>query len=665
MLFELVSSFSPAGDQPQAIESLTRGIQDNIKHQTLLGVTGSGKTYTLANVIASVNKPTLVIAHNKTLAAQLCNEFKEFFPNNMVEYFISYYDYYQPEAYLPSRDIYIEKEAEINEEIERLRHSATRSLLQRRDIIIVASVSCIYGLGLPEDYLKGVITLVKGKPVNRRQFLLNLQRIRYERHEGDLKRGQYRIKGDTIDLYPSWSESLLRLEFFGDELEVLSDIHPVSGDQICAHNTYDIFPATHYVINQSMDHAIQQIRHELSTTISHFEKVNKPLEAHRIKQRTEFDLEMMKEIGYCKGIENYSRHLSGKPSGAPPGVLLDFFPDDFLTIIDESHVTLPQIRGMYNGDRARKSVLVDFGFRLPSAKDNRPLTFQEAEQKFNQCIYVSATPGPYEIEQCENPNSPGKGQQIVEQIIRPTGLLDPQIILHKTQHQMDHLITEIRKRVDSKERVMVTTLTKQTSEDVCDFLSNKDIKVSYLHSEIHSLERLDILHNLRRGIFDVLIGVNLLREGLDIPEVSLVAILDADKEGFLRNERSLIQTMGRAARHEKGTVILYADTVTKSMSKAINETKRRRHLQDSYNKKHGITPKTIIKDIKDIRSEDRQKIKQVLIEKESLSPKKLPKLLTRLEADMKHAAENLEFELAAVLRDQIEELKQMDLKTLK
>lgn len=648
MSFKLISPYSPSGDQPRAIEALVHGLEANKKHQTLLGVTGSGKTYTMANIIATLNKPALVIAHNKTLAAQLCAEFKAFFPENAVEYFVSYYDYYQPEAYIPSRDAYIEKEADINSEIERLRHSATRSLFIRNDVIIVASVSCIYGLGMPETYLNSVIHLSIGEEYNRTSLLYELDKIQYERNDIDLKQGRYRIKGETIDLFPSWEENILRLSFFGDELESIHMIHPVTGQPLTELSTFSIFPATHYVIDTHDDHIFSAIKSELHERVAELKKENKELEAHRLTQRTNYDLEMMKEVGYCKGIENYSRHLAGRKAGETGGVLLDFFPKDFITFIDESHVTLPQIRGMYKGDQSRKQALVDHGFRLPSAKDNRPLTFEEFEQKVDRCIYVSATPGDYELEHDPTP---------IEQIVRPTGLVDPHVEILPTQYQIDHLITEVQSRIAKKERVLVTALTKQFSEDLCQFLQEKHIKVRYLHSDIKALDRLDILHDLRLGKFDVLIGVNLLREGLDIPEVSLVAILDADKEGFLRNERSLIQTMGRAARHINGKVLLYADKVTGSMEAAIRETNRRRHIQMAYNKQHGITPLSISKTITDIRSESRKELIETEKKIKKLSATELPSLLEKLEADMNKAAKALEFELAAVIRDQIEELK--------
>ena len=665
-MFKLKSEFEPAGDQPSAIKKLTTGVQTKQKHQILLGATGSGKTFTVANVIANINKPTLVLAHNKTLAAQLCNEFKEFFPENAVEYFISYYDYYQPEAYIAARDAYIEKEADINEEIERLRHAATRSLLIRNDVIIVASVSCIYGLGLPEDYLRGCIDIDVGKSYKRHQLLFGLDEVQYQRNDIDLKPGKYRVKGDTIDIFPAWEEHIYRLEFFGDECEAIKICHPITLNTIRSEQTIKIFPATHYVVGRDKREAIKNIRLELKTRLQELEKEHKVIEAHRLKQRTLYDLEMMEEMGYCKGIENYSRHLSYRNPGDPPGVLMDFFPEDFLLVIDESHVTVPQVRGMYNGDQARKQALVDYGFRLPSAKDNRPLQFDEFEKKIQTCIHVSATPGDYELEKCKKTRleintTPEKSKwseyDIAEQVIRPTGLLDPTIIIRPTKYQIDNILEEIKQRVAKKERVLVTALTKQMSEDLTDFIQEQNIKVQYLHSDISALDRVDILHDLRTGKYDVLVGVNLLREGLDLPEVSLVIILDADKQGFLRNERSLIQTMGRAARHVNGTVILYADSISLGMQEAIEETQRRRHIQETYNKTHNISPSTVKKKISDIRDESRHQLKEAEQKIKSVSAKNQLKLLKDLEKQMKTAASNLEFELAAVIRDQIDELR--------
>ncbi len=662
MSFELVSNYQPSGDQPQAIQQLVNGVKQNKRDQVLLGVTGSGKTFTMANVITKCNLPTLVLAHNKTLAAQLCSELKTFFPNNAVEYFISYYDYYQPEAYVSARDIYIEKEAQINEEIERLRHAATRSLLTRSDVIIVASVSCIYGLGTPEDYLKGVLSLNVGDQIGRRELMIKLTDIYFERNDIELRRGRFRVKGDVIDVFPSWDETAVRIELFGDDIESITQLHPVSGDVLAQLSRIDIFPASHYVVSGGLEEPLAAIKKELDDQIAIFTKKGLLVEAQRLKQRTMYDIEMMQEMGYCKGIENYSRHLSGKQAGEAPGVLIDFFPDDFLLIIDESHVTVPQIGGMYKGDRSRKQTLVDYGFRLPSALDNRPLTFNEFESKIKRVIYTTATPGNYELAKVAIPEPIGDSTtnkyDVVEQVIRPTGLLDPVIICRETHEQMNHLLSEISNRIRKKERVLVTTVTKQLSEDIADFLSNKDIKVMYLHSDIASLERIDILRDLRLGKFDVLVGVNLLREGLDLPEVSLVAILDADKEGFLRNERSLIQTMGRAARHPDGTVILYADKVTASMKVAMDETNRRRKKQMDYNTKNGIVPTPIVKAINDIRDEHRQLFDDVKkLESESTDPKSQIALIERLEKEMHQAAENLEFELAAVLRDKIDSLK--------
>lgn len=662
-LFNLVSDYKPAGDQPQAIEALVQGLDTAKNHQLLLGVTGSGKTFTMANVIATVNRPALILAHNKTLAAQLCAEFRQFFPDNAVEYFVSYYDYYQPEAYVPSRDVYIEKESQINEEIERLRHSATRSLLSRRDVIVVASVSCIYGLGTPQNYIKGVIYFHVGETYNRRDLLLTLDHSHYERNDTELKRGRYRVKGDVIDIFPSWEEDVLRLEFFGDELDRILIVDPVSYAIVETKTQIDLYPATHYVVDEGMKEAIVSIEKELALQLATLEKEGKPFEAHRLAQRTKFDMEMMQEIGYCKGIENYSRHLEQRPAGSPPGVLMDFFPKDFVTFIDESHATLPQIRGMFNGDRSRKMTLVDFGFRLPSALDNRPLRFEEFEERVGQTIYVSATPGPYELEQCKNPAvhriDRWNGIDIVEQVIRPTGLVDPGVECRSTYGQVDDLLSEIHDRVKKGERVLVTTLTKLMSEDLSTYFEEKGVKVCYLHSDIDALKRIDILHMLRKGEVDVLVGVNLLREGLDLPEVSLVAIMDADKEGFLRNERSLIQTMGRAARNVNGKVILYADRITESMRLAMDETNRRREKQMAFNKAHNIIPTTIVKKITDIRDEDRLKLEEIAKrEVASVAPDELPSVIKKLTIDMQEAAKRLEFELAAVLRDQIERLKE-------
>ena len=663
MDFKIESPYQPAGDQPQAIAKLTQGILDHKHDQILMGVTGSGKTFTLANVIANLNRPTLVIAHNKTLAAQLCSEFREFFPHNAVEYFVSYYDYYQPEAYIASRDIYIEKEADINEEIEKLRHRATRSLLLRKDVIIVSSVSCIYGLGTPEEYIKGVMILRKGDLMPRHKLLYGLEQIQYERNDIELKRGRYRVKGDIIDIFPSWSDTLVRLDFFGDELENIYTIHPVSGEIIEQKTEVDIYPATHYVVLDSLAEPIAKIQIELAERLTELKAADKIVEAQRLEQRTKYDIDMMLEMGYCKGIENYSRHISGRPAHTPGGVLLDFFPRDYITIIDESHATIPQVRGMYGGDHSRKKALIEYGFRLPSAFDNRPLKFDEFEERVGYCIYTSATPGVYELEKCRRPEgtyfpeSSWSAYDLVEQVIRPTGLIDPEVTVKPSKHQIDDLFREIQRVIDRQERVLISTLTKKMSEELCEFLDDKHIKTRYLHSEILALDRIDILHDLRAGKFDVLVGVNLLREGLDLPEVSLVAILDADKEGFLRNERSLIQTMGRAARNINGRVVLYADKITDSMDRAIAETIRRRTIQSEYNRLHNSTPKTITKKLHDIRDVDREAIKSLTSEISTVSVEKLPELIKKIEKEMREAAKRLEFETAAVLRDQLQTLQ--------
>ncbi|KYD25428.1 hypothetical protein B4113_1835 [Geobacillus sp. B4113_201601] len=651
--FQLVSSYQPQGDQPQAIAKLVDGLRQGVKHQTLLGATGTGKTFTISNVIAQVNKPTLVIAHNKTLAGQLYSELKEFFPHNAVEYFVSYYDYYQPEAYVPQTDTYIEKDAKINDEIDKLRHSATSALFERRDVIIVASVSCIYGLGSPEEYRELVVSLRVGMEIERNALLRRLVDIQYDRNDIDFRRGTFRVRGDVVEIFPaSRDEHCIRVEFFGDEIDRIREVDALTGEVLGEREHVAIFPASHFVTREEkMRLAIQNIEQELEERLAELRAQGKLLEAQRLEQRTRYDLEMMREMGFCSGIENYSRHLALRPPGSTPYTLLDYFPDDFLIIIDESHVTLPQLRGMYNGDRARKQVLVDHGFRLPSALDNRPLTFEEFEQKIKQIIYVSATPGPYELE-----HSPG----VVEQIIRPTGLLDPTIDVRPTNGQIDDLIGEIRERVERNERTLVTTLTKKMAEDLTDYLKEAGIKVAYLHSEIKTLERIEIIRDLRLGKYDVLVGINLLREGLDIPEVSLVAILDADKEGFLRSERSLIQTIGRAARNANGHVIMYADTVTKSMEIAIQETKRRRTIQEAYNQEHGIVPRTVKKEIRDvIRATYAAEETETY---EAKAPAKMTKqereeLIRTLEAEMKAAAKALDFERAAQLRDAIFELK--------
>lgn len=651
--FQLVSAYEPQGDQPKAIAKLVEGIQQGKKHQTLLGATGTGKTFTISNVIQQVNKPTLVIAHNKTLAGQLYSEFKQFFPHNAVEYFVSYYDYYQPEAYVPQTDTYIEKDASINDEIDKLRHSATSALFERRDVIIVASVSCIYGLGSPEEYRELVVSLRVGMEIERDHLLRRLVDIQYERNDIDFRRGTFRVRGDVVEIFPaSRDEHCIRIEFFGDEIERIREVDALTGHVMAEREHVAIFPASHFVTREEkMKLAIENIEKELEERLGELREQGKLLEAQRLEQRTRYDIEMMKEMGFCSGIENYSRHLTLRPPGSTPYTLLDYFPDDFLIVIDESHVTLPQIRGMYNGDKARKEVLVEHGFRLPSALDNRPLTFEEFEQKVNQVIYVSATPGPYELEHCP---------EVVEQIIRPTGLLDPTIDVRPIAGQIDDLVDEIQKRIARKERTLVTTLTKKMAEDLTDYLKDIGIQVAYLHSEIKTLERIEIIRDLRLGKYDVLVGINLLREGLDIPEVSLVAILDADKEGFLRSERSLIQTIGRAARNANGHVIMYADTITKSMEIAINETKRRRAIQEAYNREHGIVPKTIQKDIPDvIRATFAAEEKEAYETKDvrHLSKEERLALIAKLEQEMKEAAKALHFERAAELRDLILELK--------
>ena len=654
-VFKLKSSYRPQGDQPRAIEQLAEGINRGLKHQTLLGVTGSGKTFTMANVIERVGRPTLVIAHNKTLAAQLCSEFREFFPDNAVEYFVSYYDYYQPEAYIPHTDTYIEKDASINDEIEKLRHSATSALFERRDVIIVASVSAIYGLGSPDKYREQVVSLRTGMEKTREEVIRQLVAIQYERNDINLERSRFRVRGDVLEIYPAYyTERAVRVEFFGDEIERIREFDTLTGDVLCEREHVAIFPASHFVTPRDiLEEAIVDIRLELEERLAVLRKENKLLEAQRLEQRTKFDLEMMSELGYCSGIENYSRHLDRRPPGSRPYTLLDYFPRDYLLLIDESHRTLPQIRGMYAGDRSRKEILVDYGFRLPSALDNRPLTFAEFENLVSQVVYVSATPGPYELEHSE---------QVVEQIIRPTGLVDPEVIVRPVKGQIDDLYGEIRERVAKRERVLVTTLTKRMAEDLTDYLRELGLKVRYLHSEINTLERMEIIRDLRLGVFDVLVGINLLREGLDLPEVSLVAILDADKEGFLREERSLIQTIGRAARNINGKVIMYADTVTESMRRAISETERRRRLQMEYNKKYNITPATVRKAVREVIEATRPVSKElpVYLDREklkSLGAGQFKKVLENLEKDMKEAARNLEFERAAELRDILFELR--------
>ncbi|MFH1830060.1 MAG: excinuclease ABC subunit UvrB [Pseudomonadota bacterium] len=655
--FKLVSEFTPKGDQPQAIDALTEGVLSGKKHQVLLGVTGSGKTFSIAHLIANTNKPTLVMAPNKTLAAQLYSEFKELFPENAVEYFVSYYDYYQPEAYLPAQDLFIEKDSNINEQIDKLRHSATRSLLTRRDVIIVASVSCIYGLGSPEAYQSMLLRTQKGETLNRQRLLRKLIDIRYERNDYDFHRGTFRVRGDVVEIIPAYEDAkAVRLEFFGDELTKIVEIDSLTGKPIGELSEVTIFPGSHYVTTEErMKEAMGAIRDELRERIVHYKKQNKPLERARIEQRTMFDLEMMEEMGFCKGIENYSRHLTGRAAGQPPPTLIEYFPSDFLLVIDESHVTVPQIGGMYNGDKARKSTLVEYGFRLPSALDNRPLRFDEFEKLVNQTVYVSATPADYELKKAEG--------EIVEQIVRPTGLIDPVPEVRKAKGQIDDLLAEINKRVKVGERVLVTTLTKRMAEELADYLREAGVRVKYLHSDIESLERIEILRSLRLGEFDVLVGINLLREGLDLPEVSLVAILDADREGFLRSTRSLIQTFGRAARNINGTALLYADNMTDSMKRAIDETKRRRKLQGAYNKKHGITPATIQKKISNVlHSIYEQDYVQVPGPEEEYIPKeKIPKLIEKLSRQMLMFAKKLEFEEAANLRDQIGELRKKEM----
>jgi excinuclease ABC subunit B len=652
--FELVSKYSPQGDQPEAIRKLVEGVRNGKRHQTLLGATGTGKTFTISNVIKEVNKPTLVIAHNKTLAGQLYSEFKEFFPNNAVEYFVSYYDYYQPEAYVPQTDTFIEKDASINDEIDKLRHSATSALFERKDVIIIASVSCIYGLGSPEEYRELVVSLRVGMEIERNQLLHKLVDVQYERNDIDFKRGTFRVRGDVVEIFPaSRDEHCIRIEFFGDEIDRIREVDALTGEILGEREHVAIFPASHFVTREEkMKIAIENIEKELEERLEVLRNENKLLEAQRLEQRTRYDLEMMREMGFCSGIENYSRHLTLRPPGSTPYTLLDYFPEDFLLVIDESHVTLPQIRGMYNGDQARKQVLVDHGFRLPSALDNRPLRFEEFEEKIKTAIYVSATPGPYELE-----HSP----EMVEQIIRPTGLLDPTIDVRPIEGQIDDLIGEIQERIKRNERVLVTTLTKKMAEDLTDYLKEVGIKVQYLHSEVKTLERIEIIRELRLGKYDVLVGINLLREGLDIPEVSLVAILDADKEGFLRSERSLIQTIGRAARNANGHVIMYADHITKSMEIAINETKRRREIQEAYNKKHGIVPKTIQKDIRDViratHAAEEQEAYTPAVKLDKMTKKERDKLIEQMEKEMKEAAKALNFERAAELRDLILELK--------
>jgi excinuclease ABC subunit B len=651
--FELNNAMKPAGDQPAAISRLTEGLRAGKKLQTLMGVTGSGKTFTMANIIAAYNRPTLVISHNKTLAAQLYEEFKDLFPNNAVEYFVSYYDYYQPEAYIPQRDIYIEKDASKNADLDRLRLSTTMSLSTREDCIIVASVSCIFGLGSPEDYKASVVGVRVGDTIDRNTLLGRLADIQYSRNDFDFQRGKFRVRGDVVELHPSYESFAIRFEFFGDQIEKISYINPVSGDILAEEEQVFIYPAQHYITGgDRLLNAIEGIKAELSQRLMELRSQAKLLEAQRLEARTKYDIEMLQEVGYCSGIENYSRHLAGLPAGAKPYTLIDYFPKDFLLFIDESHVTIPQLRGMWAGDRSRKDVLVEHGFRLPSALDNRPLRFEEFEEKWNQVVFVSATPGPFEMAKCDN--------EVVEQIIRPTGLIDPEIFVWPAKDQVAHLIGEIEKRIKVGERVLVTTLTKKMAEDLSGFIAKKGIKCQYLHSEIETLERVEILRNLRLGQFDVLVGINLLREGLDLPEVSMVAILDADKEGFLRSETSLIQTIGRTARNVNATVYLYADTVTESMQKAIDETSRRRKIQLEYNREHNITPETIRKEIRSGLNLE-LKARQAAREAVRFEPDEFEKveLAGQIEKEMLEAAESLDFERAAFLRDKLKELKEL------
>jgi excinuclease ABC subunit B len=648
--FQVVSEYTPAGDQPQAIEKLIDGVQEGMREQTLLGVTGSGKTFTMANAIARLGRPALVIAHNKTLAAQLCSELKEFLPHNAVEYFVSYYDYYQPEAYLPSSDTYIEKDSSRNEEIDRLRHSATKTLFERRDAVIVASVSCIYGLGSPEEYGKEVLTLKTGDTHKREKVLRFLTDIFYERNDYQLSRGKFRVKGDTLDLVPIGQDSVVRVEFWGDVVERITEVDSLTGEILGTLKEIDVYPAKHFVTSDDkLRVAIRDIEQELEDRVRELDSQGKLLEAARLRQRTMFDLEMLQEVGFCHGVENYSRHLSRREAGTAPWTLLDYFPDDFIMFVDESHMTLPQVRGMYAGDMARKTTLVDYGFRLPSAMDNRPLKWDEFQERINQVVYVSATPGPYEMEHSE---------QVVEQLIRPTGLIDPEIEVRPTKNQIDDLMKEVQERIKRKERVIVTTLTKRMAEDLADYMREVGIKVHYIHSDVETFERVDILRDLRLGVYDVVVGINLLREGLDLPEVSLVCILDADKEGYLRSETALIQTIGRAARHETGRVIMYADRVTDSMERAIRETYRRREAQVRFNEEHGITPRGIQKTVRDISPHLRAVAEtQAEYQVGTLDRQEVLRVIKELEADMKRAARELEYEQAALIRDQISELR--------
>ncbi|QFZ92981.2 excinuclease ABC subunit UvrB [Synechococcus elongatus] len=657
--FQLQARYQPMGDQPTAIAQLVQKVQAGIPYQTLLGATGTGKTFTIANVIEQVGRPALVLAHNKTLAAQLCNELREFFPNNAVEYFISYYDYYQPEAYIPVTDTYIAKTASINEEIDMLRHSATRNLFERRDVIVVASISCIYGLGIPSEYLKAAIPLEVGAEVNMREVLRQLVDVQYSRNDLESGRGRFRVKGDVLEIGPAYEDRIIRVEFFGDEIDAIRYIDPVTGKILQSLDRLNIYPARHFVTpEERLETAIAEIKAELNQQLLTLQAEGKLVEAQRLEQRTRYDLEMLQEVGYCNGVENYARHLAGREPGSPPECLIDYFPKDWLLVVDESHVTVPQLRGMYNGDQSRKKVLIDHGFRLPSAADNRPLKSEEFWDKVRQCIFVSATPGDWEVGQSET--------HIVEQVIRPTGVVDPEVFVRPTEGQVDDLLTEIQQRVSRQERALITTLTKRMAEDLTDYLGDRGVKVRYLHSEINSIERIEILQDLRNGDFDVLIGVNLLREGLDLPEVSLVAILDADKEGFLRTERSLIQTIGRAARHINGQAILYADRLTESMEKAIGETERRRRIQLEYNQRHQITPQPISKRSSNAilsflevsRRLNKQELEVAVSQADDLSLEEIPNLITQLEAQMKEAAKNLEFEEAAQYRDRIKKLRE-------
>jgi excinuclease ABC subunit B len=676
--FQIQAPFEPTGDQPKAIAQLAKYVNEGHRYQTLLGATGTGKTHTIARVVEQVGKPTLVLAHNKTLAAQLCNELREFFPHNAVEYFISYYDYYQPEAYIPVTDTYIEKSSSINDEIDMLRHSATRSLFERRDVIVVASISCIYGLGIPSEYLKASIPLRVGEEINQRQILRDLASVQYTRNDLDLGRGRFRVKGDVLEIGPAYEDRIIRVEFFGDEIDAIRYVDPVTGETLQSMEAVNVYPARHFVTpEERLQAACDAIQVELKERLEELEKQGKLLEAQRLEQRTRYDLEVLREVGFCSGVENYSRHLAGRLPGQTPECLLDYFPKDWLLVIDESHVTIPQIGGMYNGDQSRKRVLIEHGFRLPSAADNRPLKAEEFWEKVNQCIFVSATPGNWELEISEgkfkeegDPKNPRKVYKpktgrVVEQVIRPTGVLDPEVFVRPTNGQVDDLYGEIKERVKRNERVLVTTLTKRMAEDLTEYFQERGVRVRYLHSEINSIERIEILQDLREGTFDVLIGVNLLREGLDLPEVSLVAILDADKEGFLRAERSLIQTIGRAARHVQGQAILYADNLTDSMDRAISETNRRRKIQAEYNEKHGITPQPIVKKSNNAilsflevsRRLNAQELDTAYKQVSDLPLENIPTLITQLEAQMKEAAKKLEFEEAAKYRDQIKHLR--------